>query len=395
MTLFRYTFIYIVLFCLSLGAQAQRKQIGEARSILKSGKNFDKAEQLMTNLLKDSANRDNKRIYEIWFESVQKQYEQANERFYMKKEQDTAQFFSLVRRMFTVAECLDSIDARPDKKGRVEPELRKSLSRDMMTYRSNLFFGGAFHVRKGNFTTSFDYFEAYIDCARQPLFSDYRLDETDNRLAEAAYWAGYSGYRLGDAVLALRYQKLALRDSLKAENTLQYAAEAWHWLKDDSMYIATLDQGFRRYPQSPYFFPRLMDAYTRNRQLEKALDAASYGLQCDSLNQLFLLAKSTALLNLERYQESLTYSQKLIAVNDSSADAYMNAGTACLNIALTIPASNKKEVRKIYQQARPFLERYRQLAPDDKQKWGPALYRVYFNLNMGKQFDEIDKILNK
>lgn len=68
---------------MTITVSAQRKQIGEARTYLKSGKNLDKAERLMTDLLKDTANQDNKRIYEIWLQSVQKQYEQANERFYM------------------------------------------------------------------------------------------------------------------------------------------------------------------------------------------------------------------------------------------------------------------------------------------------------------------------
>ena len=117
---------------LALSVSAQRKQIGEARTYLKSGKNFDKAERLMTDLLKDSANQDNKRIYEIWLQSVQKQYEQANERFYTHKQQDTAQFFSLVRRMFSIAFRMDSLDMMPDKKGRVARELRQDVARDMI-----------------------------------------------------------------------------------------------------------------------------------------------------------------------------------------------------------------------------------------------------------------------
>ena len=68
---FRKITVFIALF-VTLSVCAQRKQIGEARTYLKSGKNFDKAEKLMTDLLKDSANRENKRIYEIWFQSVQK-----------------------------------------------------------------------------------------------------------------------------------------------------------------------------------------------------------------------------------------------------------------------------------------------------------------------------------
>ena len=39
------------------------------------------------------------------------------------------------------------------------------------------------------------------------------------------------------------------------------------------------------------------------------------------------------------------------------------------------------------------METYRLLAPEKKEKWGPALYRIYFNLNLGKQFDEIDRLL--
>ena len=33
--------------------------------------------------------------------------------------------------------------------------------------------------------------------------------------------------------------------------------------------------------------------------------------------------------------------------------------------------------------------------PDEKDKWAPSLYRIYLNLNMGRQFDEIDRLLKK
>lgn len=46
-------------------------------------------------------------------------------------------------------------------------------------------------------------------------------------------------------------------------------------------------------------------------------------------------------------------------------------------------------------EARPYMEAYRKLAPDEKRKWAPALYRIYLNLNMGKQFEEIDKVMRK
>ena len=393
------TIIIILSLMSAVGCMAQRRQLQEARLILKGDKDYDKAEKLMKALLNDSTHleyRDNPRIYDMWLQSVEKQYAQLNEKMYKKQEVDTTMLFDLTRRLFTVGECLDSIDMRPDKKGRVSPQYRKDNAARLVTYRPNLFFGGTYHLRKGDLEKAYDFFEHYIDCARQPLFEDYDLKNSDARMGEAAYWATYSGYRMNDPVLTLRYAKQARRDTVKLENTLQLTAEAWTKLRDDSSYVATLWDGFCHFPKSTYFFPRLLDYYNSKRNYEKALKIADDALKTDSTSQLFLLAKSTMLLNLGRYAQCLECSDKLIALYPDAADAYFNAGTACLNIVLGMdPRNNKKQIRKMYQKALPYMENYRKLAPQETQKWGDALYRIYFNLNMGKQFDEIDKILKK
>ena len=391
--------IYLLLLLTSLFSPltsvfAQKKQMAEAENYLRSGKNFDKAEQLMTKLLKDSVNRQNPRIYNLWLQAVEKQYDALNEKMYKHQTIDTTQLFTLTRRIFTIAERLDSIDMQPDKKGRVSLNYRKDNSQRLIDYRPNLFFGGASHLRKGNFQTAYEFFETYIDCARQPLFSDHDLLNSDTRMGEAAYWATYCGYRLNDPVLTLRHHELARRDTSKLEFTLQYAAEAWNRLGDEARFNELLWEGFAFFPKSTYFFPRLMDGYTRKGNYEQALSVVDEALKADSLSELFLYAKSTMLLNLGRYAESLDYSKRLLTLNDQMADAYYNAGTACLNIILNMDTRrHKKQIKKMYQKAQPYMETYRRLAPDAKDKWGPALYRIYFNLNLGKQFDEIDRLL--
>lgn len=381
---------------LMLPVQGQRKQIGDARTILKSGKNYDQAEKLMTNLLKDSANLENSRIYDIWLQAVEKQYAALNEQMYRKQKVDTVKLFSLTKRIFIIGERLDSLDMKPDKKGKVNLQYRKENAERLNSYRPNLFFGGTYYLREQQYSTAYDYYEMYIDCIRQPLFTDLNLLANDERIGEAAYWASYCGYRMNDPVLTLRHANLAHLDTTKLDYTLQYVAESWRQLNDDSLYVTTLWEGFRKFPKSGYFFPRLMDYHTSRGNYERALMVADEALETDSLNELFLFAKSTMLLNLGEYAKSLYYSKKIIAQNDQMADAYYNAGTACLNIALRMdPRKHKKQIRKMYQNAQPYMETYRKLAPLKKDLWAPALYRIYFNLNMGKQFDEIDKILKK
>jgi tetratricopeptide (TPR) repeat protein len=139
-----------------------------------------------------------------------------------------------------------------------------------------------------------------------------------------------------------------------------------------------------------------MDSYTSNGDFVEADKVVDEALQTDSLHELFLYAKSNIMLNLQRFADCLRYSERLLERNAELSDAYYNAGIACLNIAQRIDSRKyKKQIKRMYQRALPYMEAYRRLEPSQKDKWGPALYRIYFNLNMGKQFDEIDKILKK
>ncbi len=364
---------------------AQKKELNQARSSIKSGK-YDDAAKVLSNLLKDSTNRTNKRIWLAYYDAVRGQYEQGNEKLYLKQKYDTATFFSNVKKMLTVAETLDSL----------APEYRKSHSAQQNNYRANLFNGGAFFIHKGKWAEAFDYYQTYIDCARQPLFEAYRYDSTDVRLPEAGYWATYCGYKLQDPVLTLRHRQLALRDSSKADFTLQFVAEARKWLKDDELYRETLEEGFRRYPLFTYFFPRLMDLYTSRGQYEKALALADSALAVNDSSELFIFAKSTVLLHLEKYAESIKYSEMLISRNPQLAEPYFNAGTAYVNIAGRLDQRRERKLmRKSYEKARPYIEQYRQMMPKEQDKWAPVLYRIYLNLNMGKQFDEIDRLIRE
>ena len=44
--------------------------------------------------------------------------------------------------------------------------------------------------------------------------------------------------------------------------------------------------------------------------------------------------------------------------------------------------------------ARPYLELYREQAPNRLHLWGPLLYRLYMSLNQGDKFEEIQRLLN-
>lgn len=387
------------LLLLSLPGHAQKKEIDEAQTIIKSGKKVEKAEQLMTDLLKkDSANRNNPKIYATWFNAVEMLYTQANEKLYLKEKYDTAAFFNLTKRLFDIALTLDSLDAKPDKKGRIKLSYRKSHGETLHQLRPNLYYGGTFHVRKGKYAEGYDFFSHYLDAANEPLFEKYQYSTSDSAMSRAAYWATFCGYRLHDAEKTLRYAQQGVNYKPRAQYVMQYQCEAYQKQKNQTAYLQSLKQGFRSYPENPYFFPRLADYYKDQGRNDSLMVIADYGLKINATNTLFLLAKSIALLNTERYDECIDISKQMIAVNDTLPEPYLNIATCYLNRALELeekgePRKYRQQIRQQYTEARPYMETYRKLVPADKKRWAPGLYRIYLNLNLGKQFEEIDQLM--
>lgn len=394
-----------------LGAAAQKKELSQAEAALKSGKDLEKAEKLMTDLLKSPEMRQKKKIYLMWYRTVVAQYEAANEKLYLKQKYDTAQFFGLVERMYQVAETLDSVDARPDKKGRVRPDYRRRHAEQLDALRHNLYNGGIYQYRKGDYDRAFGFFNTYVDTDNQPLFKGYGYGTKDSMMTQAAYWATVCGYMLQKPDSVLRHAERAMLDTTKHEHVLQYMCEAYRWPKDsaylanhsydqDSALVATLRRGMEEFPEHPYFFPRLADWYTAHMMPDSVLAIADRSLEINPDNQLFLLAKSVAQLNLNQDNSCITTSKRLIELNDTLPEPYYNIAMVYLNKALMLeeqnePRQNRKRLHELYTMAKPYMETYRRLAPSEQKRWAPALYRIYLYLNMGREFDKIDKLLRK
>ena len=102
---------------------------------------------------------------------------------------------------------------------------------------------------------------------------------------------------------------------------------------------------------------------------------------------------------MHQYDDCIRVCDELIASCDSLYGAYLNAGLAYYNQgveldkALNQSADQRKQVRAYYSKALPYLTKYRKSNPDAIKLWGLPLYTIYLNLNMGKEFDEMEKLL--
>lgn len=391
--------LFLLLVCTTAlnSVYGQKKEIAQAQTYIKAGKDLDKAESMMRTLLKDSANTQNMKIWLALTEAIKMQYEQGNEKLYLKQAYDTTALFQNSRKMFLAFEAMDSVDAMPDTKGRVELKYRKKNAQYLNVYRKNLYNGGLFFMSKQKYVEAFPMFDAFIDCERQPLFSAMKYGSNKQESLSACYLATYCGARLGDKALTMKYADRALAYQPGRENVIRFMAEVYQGEKNDSSYCRMLRMGVEDFPKSEYFFTRLVDYYNTRNMADSAMNVVEKAIATDSLNTLFLYAKANILLNTGRYDDCIRECGNIIKKDDAMADAYYSAGVAYLNLAFEAEKQNAKSQKKVvkayYSKAMPYMERYRELAPESSDKWASALYNIYLNLNIGKKFEEVSRIL--
>ncbi len=366
-----------------------KKQLSTARDNIRKGTNLEDAEHQMRILLEDSANIDNEKIWLTLFDAIRKQHEALNEALYLKQESDTAKFFTHILHLFDVMESTDSIDSRH----------RNKHAAYLHPLRKNLYNGGTFYMKRKDYGEAYKYFDTYLSCQDQPLFVSYHFDEGE--MATAAVWATYCGYKLTDADKVERYAQLALKDGKREKYVLQYMAVAYAQRDDTVAYHHTLLRGFDKYTDNPFFFKRLAMHYSKNNRHDDVLALAEKLLAVDSVNVAALEAKGSALFHKEQYPECIEVSLRTIDLAPLRSLAYANAGLSFYN--QTVPLAQKKQktredtlqLRDLYIRALPYLEKERQMEPTAVDLWGIPLYNIYFNLNMGDEFEEMEKILSE
>ena len=135
------TLLVIVVSCV-LGVEnisAQKRELSEAKTLLKQNKSLDKAESLMHTVLSDPEQKNKIDNYVLLADIAKKQYENTNEKLYLKQLSDTTTLFSSLQKMFSAFVQLDSLDALPDSKGRAKLKYRRKNAEYLYLLRSNLF----------------------------------------------------------------------------------------------------------------------------------------------------------------------------------------------------------------------------------------------------------------
>lgn len=403
----RVLFSMVLLFAVSL-AFAQEKDVKEAKSIA-NGENpdFAKAEKLINEALTNPETKDNAETWDVAGFIQKKRGEKEMQNAYLRKPYDTLQVYNSALEMCKFYFKCDELAQVPNAKGKVKNKFRKANSAAMLTERGNLINGGIMCFNQNKDKEALDFFSTYIDMATSPMFEKENLLQTDTVLPQIAYYASLAAAKTGDNPSILKYAPYAQDDKEVGKYAMEFISTALKAEGDTVRWLNSLKEGIRKHPEHPFFFGHLIDYYSNNNKYDEAMKFADDMLAKDPANTFYLYVKGYLYHNMKDYDKAIEFYKKTIEIDPKYAEAYSNLGLVyCLQAQdfsekATADMNDPKykedqnTLKAFYEKALPCYDKARELKPDQKELWLNGLYRVYYNLQMGPEFDAIEQLMKK
>lgn len=386
---------------------AQEKNIKEAKSIANEVKpDFAKAEELINAALTNPETKDDAATWDVAGFIQKRINEKEMENAYLRKPYDTLKVYNSILNMYDYFIKCDELAQVPNEKGKIKNKYRKANAATMLAERPNLINGGIQYFNLNKNEEALKFFAAYVDAATLPMLEKENLLEKDTILPQVAYYATLAADRVGNKDAVMKYAPYALKDKEGGKFAMQLMSDAYKAKGDTAKWVESLKEGIVKFPDNQYFFANLVDYYSSSNQNDKAMQFADDMLSKEPNNKLYLYVKAYLYHNMKDYDKAIEFYKKTIEVDPEYAEAYSNLGLVNLMKAQDFSdkaptdindpkyAEAQAAIKKFYETAKPYYEKARQLKPDQKDLWLQGLYRVYYNLNMGPEFEEIEKLMN-
>lgn len=310
-------------------------------------------------------------------------------------------------------------DNMPDAKGKVKAKYDADNKRFIESCLDYYFYSAIFLNERGDKAGAGAQFKKHMLLPENPALADKKdsilLAKKEN-YEQSAYFNTLINYELKqwEEILATIDKGLSNKEYnhdlylIKAEAVLQTT-------KDTAQYVGVLKDAIANVEKNQSFAESLLSIYydkkdamgaeaTVDEILAKNPNSASawYMKGCINLNlkQDFATARDC-------FGKVLAADPEHLLANANMAYAWMNdVATRRMNgeykyierktVTEKIKAAYEAElaaVREFYSNARPYMEKVRELAPDRSKVWAPALQQIYFNLGMEDEAKQMDAIM--
>ena len=396
-------------------AFAQSEVVKNAKKLFDKGQ-LEEAVKMVEPILNEGSAADKATAWNMVSEAYYKKYSDIQELQLKEKVQPTGavidektMYESLMKGFEAAMKC-DEFDNMPNEKGKVKARFRQASQQKFQMGRLNCINAGQWYYNQKDYKGAFDAFALYVTSGDSPLFTG--IDLKDQYKGEISYFASLAAYQGKDYENVIKFANIAIQDTARAKDATEILVfakkETMKTQQDTLEYIAMLKNASQKFPQDQRYSAWIGDYYLNSGKTEELSTWADGEIAKNPEDKFAYVFKGEALRMSEKYDEAVECYKKAFELDPTYLAAAYQAGV-CLNskaIKLKDELSDKKtgmlttanaaKVKAVLQEAKPYLEKVRELDPDHEQvNWVYALYQLYYNLGDKAKADELEKLLNQ
>ena len=394
------------LFFTACAASAQVSVVKEAKS---AKSDPVKAAQIIEPALTDPTTANEPETWKLAGDFQKAIYDAENMKMYLPGgKADTAALYNSLSKMYDFYLKCDELEQSKVQKGELKKaKLRKKIAKDLATVRPNLTNGGSDAFNIGDHKKALRFFGLYVDGAQHPIFADVDAVKNDTLVPLIANYAAVAANAVGDQDAVIKYATIGKQHKVEGYRALMCLVEAYGKgaKVDSTKWLDVIKEGVEKFPEQEFFVGNLMDFYIQKGKIDEALADIDKFI-AKNPSAYFMYVKGVLQYEKKDYDGAKVTFQQIIDKNDGFvAEAYSKIGDCYFfpgqtaeeeNSKLTINdpqyAKGEAKVKELYEAARPYYEKAKELQPDNKQLWGQYLLRIYWKLNRA-EYEALEKEL--
>ena len=384
---------------------AQVSALKEADKAVGGG-NYAQIDQMVEQALQDPTAASSAEAWNMAGKIYQKISSKQMEQQVLQRPFDTLAFYNAPVNMYKYFSKADELAQQPDAKGKVKNKYRSSMANALKSERGNLINGGIYYFNQNTEATNkkaLEMFGTYVDMADSPMMEKENYAVNDTNLSLIAYYASLAALRVNDYNNVQKYAQVAMNDKENGETAAELLIESYKQLKQNDKYVKAIQESIAKYPTNTTFFANLVDYYTNNNQLDEAMSYTDRMIAQNPDNYFYPYVKGYLYTNEKDYDNAIECYKKAVSLKDDFADAYSRLGLIYVIKAQDFSAEattdvndpkytdDQQTLRSFFEAARPYLEKCRQLSPDNRSLWYQGLNSVYYNLHMQDEYDALQQ----
>jgi len=388
-------------------AFGQKKAVKDALRLAKDTKpNYSEARTLIKGALE---NAETKGSADTWFtagEIEDAQFTSENTKQMLGQQPNEPVMYEALANSLPYYFKAYELDQLPDAKGKVKPKYAKKILGTLSANHIYYLNGGAYYFDKQEYKRACDFFEQYLEISDYKPFAGDRIAEKDSNYMIVQFYLAVASTQLEDSEIAIKNLRRAKDTPYRQYDIYNYLCYEYVQNSDSAKLEETLEEGMKIFPDSSYFLLNLISLYLNTNRDDQAIQYLNTAIEHDPNNADLYTAMGSVYEQKKEIDKAESYFLKALDKAPENQQALSNIGRIYYNQGVnklgeanlitdvTLYNQEKAKALDLFRKALPYFQKAYEISPDERD-YMVALRGIYYNLNMSKEFDEIDAKMNQ